>query len=88
MEIKSEPIDVTAIQFQVYKIAINTSPADNKEIVSNEEIAKELGPDYIKPVCFNIFEADRRAALYQILERQEMNNVAKSSSGMHTNIFG
>ena len=55
MEIKSEPIDVTAIQSQVYQVAINTSPADNKEIVSYEEIAKEIGPDYINLLFFNIF---------------------------------
>ena len=88
MEIKSEPIDVTAIKSQVDRVAINTSPADNKKIVSNEEIAKELGPDYIKPLFPNILEADRRAAVHQILERQEMNKVAKFSSGMHTNILG
>ena len=87
METKSKPIDVTAIQFRVDKVAINASPADNKEIMSNEEIAKELGPDYIKPLSPNILEADRRAAVHQILERQEMNKVAKSSSGMHTNIL-
>ena len=39
MEIMSEPIDVTAIQSRVDMVAINTSPADNIEIVSNEEIA-------------------------------------------------
>ena len=88
MEIKSEPIDVTAIQSQVDKVAINTSPTVFKEIVSNEEIAKVLRPDYIKPLSPNILEADRRAAVHQILERQEMNKVAKSSSGMHTNILG
>ena len=88
MEIKSEPIDVTAIQQQVDKVAINTSPADNKEIVSNEEKSKELGPYYIKPLSPNILEAHRRAAVHQIFERQEMNKVAKSSSGMHTNILG
>ena len=85
MEIKSEPIDVTAIQSQVDNVAINTSPADNKEIVSNEDIAKELGPDYIKPLSPNILEADRRAAVHQILERQEMNKVDMSFSRMHTN---
>ena len=70
MVIKSEPIYVTPIQSQVDKVAINPSPADDKEIVSNEEIAKELGPDYIKPLSLKILEADRRAAVHQILERQ------------------
>ena len=50
MEITSEPIDETAIKSQVDTVAINTSPADNKEIVSNEEIAKEIGPDFITPL--------------------------------------
>ena len=55
MEINSEAIDVTAIQSQVDKVAINTSPADNTKIVSNKEIAKELEPDYIKPLSPNIW---------------------------------
>ena len=88
IEINSEPIDVTAIQSQVDKVAINTSPADNTEIVSNDVIAKELGFDYIKLLSPNIWEADRLAAVHQILERQDMDKVAKSSSGMHTNILG
>ena len=87
IKIKSEPIDETAIQSQVDKGAINTSPANNKEIVSNEEIAKELGHDYIKLLSPNILEANRRAGVHQILERQTMNKVAKSFSGMHTNIL-
>ena len=86
IKIKSEPIDDTAIKSQVDKGAINTS-ANNKEIVSNEEIAKELGPDYIKLLSPNILEANRRAGVHQILERQKMNKVAKSFSGMHTNIL-
>ena len=87
MEIKLEPIDVTAIKSQVDEVAINTSSADNKEIVSHEKIAKELGPDYIKPLSPEILEADRLAEVHQILERQEMNKVATSFSGMHTNIL-
>ena len=50
MEIKLEPIDVTATKSQIDKVAINTSLVDNKNIVSNKEIAKELKPDYIKPL--------------------------------------
>ena len=55
MEIKSETIDETAIKSQVDKLAINTSPADTREIESNKEIAKELGPDYITPLSPMIF---------------------------------
>ena len=69
MEIKIEPIDVTAIKSQVDKVAIETSPADNKEIVFNEEIAKQLGPDNSKLLSQNILEAHRGAAVHQILER-------------------
>ena len=77
----------TAIKSQVNKVAINTSPTHNKMIVSDEEIAKELGPDYIKPLSPKILETDRRAAVHQILERQELNKVAKSSSGIHKKIY-
>ena len=69
MLIKFETIDVAAIQFQVDKIAINTLPAEHTEIVSNEEIAKRLGLDYIKLLSLKIIAADRRAAVHQILER-------------------
>ena len=85
IEIKSEPIDATAIQSQVVKIPINTLPPNNNKIVSHEKIAKVLRPDYIKPLFLNIVEAYRRAAVHQILERQKMNKVAKFYSVMHTN---
>ena len=87
-EINSEPIDVTTIQSQVDKVAINLTPADNKKIVFNEGIAKELGPDYIKPLSPNTLEADRQTALHQILERHEMKKVAKSSSRYAYKYFG
>ena len=87
MEITFELIDVTAIKSQVDKVAINTSQADNKKLVSNKKLAKELGPDYFKPLSLNNLEADRRAAMHQIFERQENNKVAKFASTMHTNIL-
>ena len=55
VEIKLEPIDLTAIKSQVDKVAINTSPTENKKIESHEEISKELEPDYIKPLSQKIF---------------------------------
>ena len=87
MEINYELIDETAIKQEVDKVAINTAPADNKEIVSYKEIAKEIRPDDIQPLSLTILEADGRAAVYQILERQKMNNMAKSVLGMHTIIL-
>ena len=87
MEIKHEPIDVNAIQSLVDKVAINTSPADNKEIMSNYECAKDIESVYIMPLFSNILDADRPAADNKILKRQEMNKVAKSYSGIHTNIL-
>ena len=77
MEIKSEPIDEIAIKSQIDQVAINTLPVDNKKIVSNWKIAKKLGPDYIKLLSSKILEADRRAAVYQIFERQEIKMVTK-----------
>ena len=86
MEIKSEPIDETAIQSQVDKAAINTSPADNKEIVSNKKIAKKLRPDDLKPLSQTTLEAERQAAVHQIREQMKWARWL-SFSGMHTNIL-
>ena len=88
IEIKSKPVDVIESQSQIDKGAINTSPKDNKVIVCNEKIANEIEPDYIKPLSANIFETERSAEVHRILERQELNKVAKSLSDMHTNILG
>ena len=86
MKIKLEPIDVTAIKSQVDKVAINSSPANNMEIVSNEELDKEVKPDCIKLSPLKILKANRQAAMHQILERLEINKVVKSSLGMHKNV--
>ena len=46
---------------------------DDEEFVSNEEVSRELGPNYTSP-CFQLtFEADIRNAKEQIVERLTNN---------------
>ena len=86
MEIKSEPIDETAIQLQVDKVAINTSPADNKKLVSNKKIAKELRPDDIKPLSPTILKQTDGRQCTKYLSAKKWTKWL-SFSGMHTYIL-
>ena len=51
---------------------------DNVEFVSDEEVSRELGPNYISPCCKLTFEADIRNAKERILERHTTNVIDRT----------
>ena len=73
---------MTSIKSQVDKEAINTSPTNKKEIALNEDIAKELSPEYIEFLFIKHLKEDKRATVHQILKRHKIKQLYKSSSDM------
>ena len=52
---------------------------DDEEFVSDEEVSRELGPNYISPCSQLTFEADIRNAKERILERRKTNLIDRSN---------
>ena len=49
------------------------------ELVSDEEVSRELGPNYISPCSQLTFEADIRNAKERILERRKNNVIDRTT---------
>ena len=52
---------------------------DDKEFVSNEEVSRELGPNYISPCSQLNYKADIQDAKEQILERRKTNMIYRTT---------
>ena len=86
MEIKFEQRNVVEIHLQVKannikteplkQVAIIIEPAHNKQILTDEEMARKLKPDYILPCSLLTYREDRRAAMQQIFERLRQSHLS------------
>ena len=56
---------------------------DDEDFVSDEELHRELGDDYISPCSQLIYEADRQAAKQRILERRFSERIPTTPIMMH-----
>ena len=52
---------------------------DDEEFVSDEEVSRELRPNYISPCSQLTFEADIRNAKERILERRKTNLIDRTN---------
>ena len=52
---------------------------NDKELVSDEEVSRELGPNYISPCSKLTFEADIRNDKDRILERRKNNLIDRTT---------
>ena len=52
---------------------------DDVEFVSDEEVSREVGPNYISPCSQLTFEADIRNAKERILERRQNNVIDRTT---------
>ena len=77
IKIKIVPGDVAVITSRVEKVAIKTTPAQDKDIVSDEKLVLEFWSDYVLSFSQLTFEADKQIAKEQILGRWK-----KPSAGM------
>ena len=80
---------ITIIEYDdfVFNAGANNEPhlhvflfkQNDEEFVSNEEVSRKLGPNYISPWSQLIFEADIRNAKDRILERRKNNLIDRTT---------
>ena len=83
----SEGITILEHDDLVFNASINSKPhlhlfrfkQDDKEFVSDEEVSREPGPNFISPCSQLTFKADIRNAKERILERRKNNMIDRTT---------